>query len=185
MATYTGERIKDLDIGTPLEGAWKIREVNDAIQEIKRCVKNTIEVGHDLSTGKHLEYFFMKTGTLASATGNTTPLVLITDAEVPAGKAVYVAGYIAHVNGATDWTDNIFIECIGGSSFVKFSSSSLNGNKVLTNGRPDSDIDESHLGSPYLYADGLGGTAAKGLQVRANTDCNGSDLIITVYGMIK
>ena len=40
MATYTGEDIIDLSVTTPTESATPPDEVNDAIREIKRVLKN-------------------------------------------------------------------------------------------------------------------------------------------------
>ena len=186
MATYQGTTINDLVVTTPLEGATTAPDINDAIREIKNCVKTSFGVSHNTTTGLHNEFFFFRTGTLTSATGNATPLSLITDAEVPAGKSVYVAGWIAHVNGATAWSHHIFIEDTSNVGFAKLDSSSLGANKIITNSKPDADVDEAHLHTGYNYANGLGGTAAKGLQARVSaTGATGSDCVITVYGMIK
>ena len=53
---YTGTVINDLVITTPTEGPTGSRtpEINDAIREIKTCVKTTIGVEHNLTTGMHI-----------------------------------------------------------------------------------------------------------------------------------
>ena len=44
MPTYNATCIQQLDTGTPIEGATPPSEVNDAIREIKVCLKNQYSV---------------------------------------------------------------------------------------------------------------------------------------------
>ena len=53
MAIYNGIDIADLDVTTPVESATTLRELNDAIRELKVCLKNTFGVEHTNATGLH------------------------------------------------------------------------------------------------------------------------------------
>ena len=52
MAIYNGTNISNLDVTTPVEGIV-LRELNDAIREVKLCLKNTFGVEHANATGLH------------------------------------------------------------------------------------------------------------------------------------
>jgi hypothetical protein len=53
---YNGTTINDLDISAPPEGATSLGILNDAIREIKKCLKTTFGVSHDLTRGTHLAF---------------------------------------------------------------------------------------------------------------------------------
>lgn len=50
---YTGTVINDLSTTTPTEGTSYIPEMNDAIREVKTCLKTGFDVEHNLTTGLH------------------------------------------------------------------------------------------------------------------------------------
>ena len=76
---YTGTKISDLNTSLPAEGATQPSEVNDAIREIKTCLKNTFGVDHDNSTGKHFWDVYQATATYSATTSNDI-IVAVTNA---------------------------------------------------------------------------------------------------------
>ena len=128
--------------------------------------------------------FFFETATLTSAAA-ATAVNILSDARVGAGRKVYLLGYVAKVNGATNWatTANIKIQDTN-SSAVDFITTTVNA--ATTNGNV-----VSFLGSNSNVAAGAGmvptpgGTLGKGLQVKADANGTGSDYVVTVWGIIK
>lgn len=119
---------------------------------------------------------FKATATLTSAAG-ATEVVLLADAKVPAGKKVYLHSIFASVDGATEWATATKVS-IKDSSDVEgasFAVSDLIANANLT-------IADATLLDPV--AQGAGFTAAKGLEIVADANGTGSNLIVTVFGYI-
>lgn len=124
---------------------------------------------------------FHVTGTLTSAAA-ATAVNLLPAASVPAGRKVYVTGFTAFVNGATDWATTASVKIQDTHTtpvdFITLTASALDGSEV------------HHIGSDSVTVEaavksGTGGTAAKGLQVKGDANGTGSDLIVTVWGFIK
>ena len=66
---------------------------------------------------------FLATATVATGTNWATSTTLVPDAQVPAGKSVYIAGYRAVVSGSTAWsgsTTTVSVSTSGTSSVVTF-----------------------------------------------------------------
>jgi len=124
---------------------------------------------------------FHVTGTITSAAA-ATAVVILADSLVPAGKKVYVQGFIAKVDGATNWatTATVKIQDTNSSAvdFVTMAVAALTGNAVVTTGT-------SNITANDAFSEGTGGTAAKGLQLKGNANGTGSDLKVTVFGVIK
>lgn len=74
MSTYTGTTINDLASTTPLENCSPA-ELNDAIREIKLCLKATFGVDHVTATGKHKFSLVTKTATYTATTSEDIILV--------------------------------------------------------------------------------------------------------------
>jgi hypothetical protein len=146
---------------------------------------NTGSVNHTTGTVKSgtvsVGVPFTATATLTSAAA-ATPVSLLADAGVPAGKKVYITGYYAKVSGATDWatTATVKIQDTNGTpvDFVTLTASALDGNE-FHGPLSDSATIESAM------ALGTGGTAAKGVQVVGNANGTGSDLVVTIVGFVK
>ncbi len=122
---------------------------------------------------------FVVSGTLTSAAA-ATAVNLIADSAVPAGRKVYITGYLAKVDGATDWatTTSVTIEGTDGTDFSVLTASALDGNELHG---PFSDS----AAVAAAMSKGTGGTAATGVQVIGNANGTGSDLVVTIFGVIK
>jgi hypothetical protein len=124
---------------------------------------------------------FEASGTLTSA-GAATPVILIADALIPTGKAVYINWWMVSVGGATAWTDAtgtiVTITDSTPTVAITFAKAGLTGKAILVPGSANT-----------TYADlipaqsGLG--VGKGIQVVADHSFTGSDLKVTVGGYIK
>lgn len=123
---------------------------------------------------------FKATATLTSAAA-ATPVTLLADANVPAGKKVYITGFFAKVNGATVWatTANVYVKDNAGSpvTAITMAVAALTANAFV--GLTTTNIT---VADPVALNTGL--TAAKGLQLVANANGTGSDLVVTVTGFI-
>lgn len=124
--------------------------------------------------------FFKKTAKLTSAAA-ATPVHLLTDAEVGAGKKAYVSKVYMSVDGAVNWgtTATVTLQDTAGSPVVGLTAAvaGLTANAMIDEG--DTNVT---LAAPI--ADGAGFTAAKGLDIAGNANGTGSDLIVTVFGCI-
>jgi hypothetical protein len=119
---------------------------------------------------------FKATATLTSAAG-ATEVVLLADAKVGAGKKVYLHSIFASVDGATEWATATKVQVKDSADVVgaEFAVSGLTANASLT-------IDDATLKEPI--SKGAGFTAAKGLEIVADANGTGSNLIVTVFGYI-
>jgi hypothetical protein len=124
---------------------------------------------------------FHRTATITSA-ACATPVNILATADVPTGKKVYLQGFIAKVDGATAWgtTATVKIQDNNGTpvDFVTMAVSALTGNTVVTTGT-------ANITAEDAFSEGTGGTATKGLQLKGNANGTGSDLKVTVWGVIK
>lgn len=95
MSTYTGTTIDDLDSTTSLEHCSPA-ELNDAIREIKLCLKATFGVDHVTATGKHKFSLLTKTATYTATTSNdillvtNSPTIQLYAASGNSGKALTI-----------------------------------------------------------------------------------------------
>lgn len=125
-------------------------------------------------------YPFNVVATITSAAA-ATPVSLLADGAVPAGKKVYLQGFVGHVNGGTNWatTATVKIQDTNGTpvDFVTMAVAALTGNAIVYPGT-------ANITSESAFADGTGGTAAKGLQLVGNANGTGSDLIVRAWGVI-
>lgn len=124
---------------------------------------------------------FSATATLTSAAA-ATPVAVLADVAVGAGKKVYITGFVASVNGSTEWgtATKVTLQDSNGApvEFFELAAASLIANAEL---RPGSE--GVTAGAAYLL--GTGGTTAKGLELVADDDGTGSNLVVTVWGFIK
>ena len=123
------------------------------------------------------------TGTLTSAAA-ATPVVIIPEAQVGSGRKVYLWGYVSKVDGATNWatTANIKIQDTNGTA-VDFVTITVNA--ATTNGNVETVVGMANVAMEDAFSEASGGTAGKGLQIVGNANGTGSDLKITVWGIIK
>lgn len=119
---------------------------------------------------------FKATATLTSAAG-ATEVVLLADAKVPAGKKVYLHSIFASVDGATEWAavTKVSVKDSADVEGASFAVGDLLANANLT-------IADATLADPI--AQGVGFTAEKGLEIVADANGTGSNLIVTVFGYI-
>lgn len=134
--------------------------------------------------GAPAEAFFSRTCTITSAAA-ATPVNCLTDADVPLTKSAHVMGWHAKVNGATAWatTASCYLADTSGAGgtgviFVTAAVAALTGNAFV--GDHSANITQS-----AAYARNLGGTADYGLQIACDANGTGSDLVVTIYGVIK
>lgn len=167
MTVYNATKVNSLDETTPTAQTWMLNEVDDAIREIKKCIKN--------------EIFFHKKVTLTSAAG-ATAVNIITNADIPGGKKCYIMGFFAYVNGATPWATvaNVVIQdtAVDKIDFVTIGVAALTANAKIFPHTTNVTLEDAVI-------KGTGGTLDKGLQIKANTNGTGSDLIAQVWGVIK
>jgi len=135
-----------------------------------------------ITTAKEVATPFNVTGILTAAAA-ATPVILLADALVPAGKKVYITGILVVVNGETAWTDVtatvVTIEDTAGADAVTIAKGGLTANAVL-----DLATADITLSDPIKKQTGLG--TAKGIQVKADAVFGaGSDLLVNVFGVIK
>lgn len=125
---------------------------------------------------------FRKTVTLKSADAET-PVSIIADADVAAGKCVYITGFYANVKGNEAWSGT------GNNVIVRDRASS----PVSAITLPDSILTNSAqlmFGSTGVVLgdgikDGTGMTPAEGIEIVGDGEFTaGSDLIVTITGFI-
>jgi hypothetical protein len=129
--------------------------------------------------GAPTEAWFSRTCTITSAAA-ATPITCLADADVPLTHKAYVAGWHAKVNGATPWatTATCSIADSGSISFVSIAVAALTANAYIVDTTANVTLQNA-------YTLNTGGGADKGLQVYCNANGTGSDLVVTVYGVIK
>ena len=136
-----------------------------------------------ITTAKEVATPFCVAGSLTAAAA-ATPVVLLADALVPAGKKVYVTNILLKVGGGTAWTDSsgtkVTVEDTAGADVVAYAKAGLTANVVIN------DLGGANLtpGATTLSGAGLG--AGKGLQIVADSDFDaGSTISVVVSGVIK
>ncbi|NLB01759.1 MAG: hypothetical protein GX837_12525 [Methanomicrobiales archaeon] len=124
---------------------------------------------------------FRKTVTLTSALA-TTAVEIIPDADVAAGKCVYINSLYANVDGNEVWD--------GSGSVVKVQDTAGVAAITFAKGQLTADAQLAFLSNGVTLGDGIkdgtGMTPAKGLEIVADGtfETTGSDLIVTITGFI-
>lgn len=125
-------------------------------------------------------YNFVRTVTLTSAAA-AAGISIITDAEVPAGRKVYITQFYANVAGATNWatTATVKIQDTNGTpvDFATFAVAAMTGNSKLY-------MNTANVTDEVARIRMTGGTAAKGIRAIGDANGTGSDFIVTVIGFI-
>ena len=124
---------------------------------------------------------FVRTCTLSSAAA-ATAVTCLTDAAVGTGKKAYLAGWHAKVSGGTAWdtTASCAIKDTSGAAtpFVTLAVAALTGNAFIAD-------HSSNVTQEASYARNLGTAADKGFVLVCDANGTGSDLVVTIYGVIK
>lgn len=122
---------------------------------------------------------FTRTVTLTSAAAGTAVSV-VTDAEVPAGFTLFVEDWSAKVNGGTLWgtVTSVKLQDTSAVDFSTIAVAALAANAYVKPNTANVTVDPA-------MAINTGGTAGKGLQIKANANGTGSDLVVTVVGYLK
>ena len=136
-----------------------------------------------ITTAKEVATPFCVAGVLTAAAA-ATPVVLLADALVPAGKKVYVTNILLSVGGGTAWTDatatKVTVECTDGTDVVAYAKAALTDSAVIN------DLGGANLTPGATTLSGAGLTAAKGLQIVADANFGaGSNISVVVSGVIK
>lgn len=125
---------------------------------------------------------FRKTVKLTSEAA-TTPVSIIADADVGAGKCVYITGLYANVNGAAVWA--------GTGTAVKIQDTATTPSAAITfaKGKLTANAQLAFLSDGVTLGDGIkdgtGMTPAKGIEIVGDDAFSGgSDLIVTITGFI-
>jgi len=125
-------------------------------------------------------YSFVRTVTLTSAAA-AAGISIITDAEVSAGRKVYITQFYANVAGATNWatTATVKVQDTNGTpvDFATFAVAGMTGNSKLY-------MNTANVTDEVARIRMTGGTAAKGLRAIGDANGTGSDFIVTVVGFI-
>lgn len=139
------------------------------------------DVNADNETSALLPYGipFVATATLTSAAA-ATPITLLADTAVPAGKKVYIQQALAKVNGGTLWatTATVVIQDSAAVAGVTYAVAGLTANAFLG-------LNTANVTVAAPISTGVGFTAAKGLLIVGNANGTGSDLVVTVTGFIR
>ncbi len=124
---------------------------------------------------------FQRTCTITSAAA-ATAVPCLADVSIPTGKKAYLTNFLMKVNGATAWattaTCSIQDNASSPLSFVQVPVAALTANAVVG---PHT----ANLVLGNAYALGTGSTVKKGLSVKCDAVGTGSDLVVTVSGVIK
>ena len=139
------------------------------------------KIGSDaVDAVKAAVYPWRASATITSAAA-ATPVSLLADGAVPAGKKVYLLGFVAEVAGGTNWatTATVKIQDTNGTpvDFVTMAVAALTGNAIVYPGT-------ANITSEAAFKNGTGGTAAKGLQLKGDANGTGSNLVVTAWGVI-
>ena len=140
------------------------------------------------TSGQEAVEFFYETVTLTSAAA-ATAVNIIPAARVGYNRKIYLMGGLAHVDGATPWgtTASVTIEGTDGTDFVVFAgtiATTLAANTTRFFGTDNAGSGNAAQ-TQDAFDNGTGGTAAAGLQVKGDANGTGSDLKVTVWGVIK
>jgi len=125
---------------------------------------------------------FRKTVKLTSALA-TTPVEIIADADVGAGKCVYINSLYANVNGSDAWVGDGTAVTVQDTATtpvaaITFARAQLTANAQLMFGSTGVTLGDG-------IKDGTGMTPAKGIEIVGNDAFSaGSDLIVTITGFI-
>lgn len=138
-----------------------------------------------VTTDKEIVTPFSATATLTAAAA-ATPVTIVADAAVPAGKKIYVTNLRLVVSGATAWTDatatKVTIQDTNSSpvAVVDIAKAGLTSNAVISTLGGTNQT----LGANIIAGSGL--TAAKGIVIKGDANFGaGSDIKVTVSGVIK
>lgn len=127
------------------------------------------------------EAFFSRTCTLTSAAA-ATPVTCLADADVPLTKSAHLMGWHAKVNGATPWatTATVSIKDTSGlaTPFVTMAVAALTADTFV--GDFSANVTQNDA-----YALNVGTANDKGLVIVGNANGTGSNLVVTIYGVIK
>jgi hypothetical protein len=135
----------------------------------------------DMSVFPAVPFFFSTTLSSASA---ATPVTLVPDfpTGLLAGRRIYLTDFLARVDGATAWAGatSIFIQDTNGTpvSFATIPTSILTANTYAERTSAGVTLNDA-------ITRATGGTASKGLQVVADTNGTGSNLIVSGWGYYK
>lgn len=139
------------------------------------------QIGQRVLENRKYGKVFHKTVTITSAAA-ATAVEIIPSSDLEADEKIYLQGFIAKVNGGTLWatTATVKIQDNNGTpvDFVTIAVAALTGNAVVIPATANVTLEDA-------YAIGTGGTAGKGLQLKGNANGTGSDLKVTVWGVIK
>jgi hypothetical protein len=138
-----------------------------------------------VSTEKEVITPFVASAVL-TAIAAATPVPIIADAAVPAGKKIYITGILAIVSGATAWADatativSVVDTATSPVTALDIAKAGLTGNAVIAS------LDNANVTLATAISTGVGMTAAKGISVVGDANfAAGSDIKITVFGFIK
>lgn len=120
-----------------------------------------------------------ETATLTSAAA-ATPVELINNTAVGTGKKFYLQGFILKINGATPWSvvSEVRIQDNDGNNLIVIPVAILTANALLG-------IQTATITVSDAISLGTGATTARGVRIVADSNGLGSDLVCTVFGIIK
>lgn len=123
--------------------------------------------------------YFHRVCTITSAAA-ATPVACLATADVPDGQKAYLTYWHAKVNGATEWdtTTSCVIEDTGGNDFVSMAVAALTANAFVQAATANVTLSDR-------FSIGSGSADSAGLQISCNANGTGSDLVVTVSGVIK
>lgn len=119
------------------------------------------------------------TATLTSAAA-ATAVTFFADSVVDSNKRFYLQTFVALVNGGTLWatTATVTIQDSAAVAGVTFAVAGLTANAILFPGT-------ANITYGSAYSQGTGFTLGKGMQIVGNANGTGSNLVVTITGIIK
>lgn len=144
-----------------------------------KTFSTSIETAALTIAGAPAEAVFYRTCTITSAAA-ADPVDCLAAADVPNGKTAYLTHWHAKVNGATEWatTTACVLEDHSGTDLLSFAVAALTANVFLADG-------SANVTAAAPYALGTGATAGDGLRLDCDQNGTGSDLVVTIQGVIK
>lgn len=131
--------------------------------------------------GAPTEALFTRTCTITSAAA-ATPINCLSNADVPSTKRAYVMGWRAKVNGATAWatTTQCWIQDTAGAAnyFVTMPVAALTANAFVAD-------HSAGVTQQAAYSLNQGTALDLGIEIACDANGTGSNLVVTVHGVIK
>lgn len=183
MPTPASAATTDVPVETSVDGGTQTftgaKTFSGAVTAASLTTGGVAAAGSVTIAGAPTNAVFHRKCTLTSAAA-ATPVNCLADVDVPDGQSAYLMGFHAKVNGGVLWavTATCVIEDTSGNDFVTLPVAVLAANAFIDPGT-------ALVVAEARYALSTGSADSKGLQISCDANGTGSDLVVTLYGVIK